>query len=128
MAKFKFTDPITPSLTYTFEISPDQFEGPPLRKRLTYDFPTAPNSSLIIFEGRDEPRTIRFSGKILSSAQYDAMKTWFNKRYNLWLDDDRGIRYTIYITSFDPKRERSRSYPYKYSYVAEALVSEGSTA
>ena len=125
MVKWKLVDPTNAAATYTFEINPNEFEGPPRKKRISYAFPTAPGSQLVVFEGRDEPQTIRFSGAIISSAQYDAMKLWFSKRYPVYLDDDRGIRYIIYITSFDPRRQRSRLYPFRYTYTVEAVIYEG---
>jgi hypothetical protein len=131
MAKFKLQDPtliLSSTNPYTFEIGPNEFEGPTRRKRVSYDFATAPDSTLIVFEGRDEARTKRVSGTILTSAQYETMKVWFNKRYQIYIFDDNGTRYTIYITSFDPKRQRStRLYPFKYTYTCEAFVTEGTT-
>lgn len=127
MAQWKFTDPVTAAV-YTFGIGPNEFDGPTRRKRIGYEYPTALDGNVIIFEGRDEARTIRFSGSILTSVQYEAMKTWFNKRYQLYITDDNGIQYTIYITSFDPKRVRgTRLYPFRYTYTAEAVVTAGTT-
>jgi hypothetical protein len=106
---------------YAWEVNPREFDIG-YRKSVQYETTTAPDGRALIYEGQDEVKKINFSGTILVEDQYDAMIYWFSKRYQLQLEDDLGRLFSIYITSFQPKRERSSQYPWKHSYTCEALV------
>jgi hypothetical protein len=50
------------------------------------------------------------------------MIEWFNKRYPIEVTDDLDRILTIYITTFEPKRVRSATYPWKHTYSVKYLV------
>lgn len=106
---------------YSWEVNPREFDIG-YRKTLQYESTSAPDGRALVYEGRDEVKRISFSGTILSEDQYNEMMHWFNKRYQLEIEDDLGRTFSIYITAFQPKRERSRSYPWKHTYSCEAIV------
>lgn len=119
VVKWSFYDGTT---TYTFEINPSDGGSPSRKKSITYKSTAAPDGKTLIFEGRDQPITVSFSGTLLTQAQYDAFETWFDKRQQVRITDDLGRQYWIYIESFDPKRVRARSHPWKHTYSIEATV------
>lgn len=121
VVKWTFYDATTAS-TYTFAINPNEGGTPLRRKTISYQNTAAPDGKTLIFEGRDEPRKISFSGTLLEQAQLDAFETWFEKRHQVRVTDDLGREYWIYITSFEPKRARARSHPWKHTYTCEATI------
>lgn len=121
VVKWTFTDP-TDSSVYTFAINPNDGGSPQYKKRVVQVNTTAPNGNVVVYEGADEPLSGSFSGVILDLTQYQAMVTWFSKRYPIMVEDDLGREQTIYITEFTPKRERARSHPYKHSYTVSYVV------
>ena len=115
MAKWVFTDPVD-STSYTFDINPNQGGSPSWSKSITYENTSAPDGKTLMFEGRDEVKSLSFSGTILEEEQYDAMIEWFGKRHAIMMTDDLGRTFNIYITGFNPTRERAVHYPWKHSY------------
>ena len=99
---------------YAWEVNPKQADAG-RSKNFIYEASAAPNGKAVILEGRDEVRRIVYSGVVLTQDQYDEMLRWFNKKNELELEDDLGNVYTVYITSFNPKRERSNNFPWKHS-------------
>jgi hypothetical protein len=123
--RWTFTDPVT-SAVYTFEVNPNEGGSPQYKKTISSQSTVAPGGAVILFEGADEPRTGSFSGSILSLGQYQAMTTWFSKRYPIVMQDDLNREQTIYITEFAPKRQRSALYPYKHTFTVNYIVLESS--
>lgn len=115
VVRWIFADPVDSS-SYTFAINPNDGGSPTYRKNVQTLRTTAPGGSTILFEGQEEPKSGSFSGTILELAQYQAMVTWFTKRYPINMTDDLGRVQSIYITGFEPKRVRSALYPYKHTY------------
>lgn len=113
--KWKFTDPVDMS-EYTFDINPNQGGSPTWKKSIEYQKTAAPDGKVLMFEGQDDPQELTFSGVILEQAQYDAMILWFTKRHAILMTDDLGREFPIYITGFNPTRERAVHYPWKHSY------------
>jgi hypothetical protein len=119
--RWRFSDPLTLE-TYEFEINPKEGGSPQYKKHINYQNTSAPNGKTLVFEGRDEPQVMTFTGTILTQTQYDAMVTWFNKRHQIQITDDLQRTFTIYIMTFEPKRERAFHYPYKHSFVCNYIV------
>lgn len=119
--RWTFEDPNTLE-TYTFAINPNEGGSPQYSKKFEYRNTSAPDGKVIVFEGRDDPQTIEFSGTLLTQAQYDAFVTWWDKRYQVKITDDLGREFWIEIESFSPKRERAVHYPYKHSYTIKAII------
>lgn len=121
VTKWTFYDATGPT-TYTFAVNPKDGGSPTRRKNIQYKNTSAPDGKTLIFEGRDEPGVLSFSGVILQQAELEAFETWFDKRRQIRITDDLGRQYWVYITSFEPKRERAIHYPYKHSYTIEATI------
>jgi hypothetical protein len=112
------TDPVE---EYMWEVNPREFSLAH-KKAISFANTSAPDGKTIIWQGRDEPRRIQFSGTILREEQYEEMLHWFGKRHQVQVEDDLGRTFWLVITDFQPKRERSRSFPWKHSYTCEAIV------
>lgn len=121
VVRWVFDDPVDLT-TYTFEINPTEGGRPAFKKHIQYQNTVAPGGAVLVFEGRDEPQVIEVTGTILTQSTYDAFVLWFNKRHQIFLTDDQGLQYTIYITEFTPKRVRSALYPWKHTYTLRATV------
>ena len=113
-------DPQT-SDEYLWDINPNEFSLP-YTKSLTYKSSAAPDGKTLVFEGRDEVQDISFSGVILTEAQYEELIVWFNKRYQLELEDDLGRTFFIYFTSFNMTRKRSTQHPWRHEYNGNMVI------
>lgn len=121
VVKWTFLDP-TDSSTAQFDINPNEGGSIQYSKNITAHSTLAPGGKTLLFEGAQQAPEITFSGTILTQNMYDMMVLWFNKRHQIQLTDDLGRVMIIYITKFEPKRERARSYPYKHSYSCGATI------
>jgi hypothetical protein len=121
VTRWTFFDPYT-SETYTFAINPNEGGTPGLVKKIEYQTAAAPDGAMLVFEGRDDPKKIDFSGTILEQAQLDAFIVWFGKRNKIRLTDDLGRQFWVYLTSFNPTRGRKASHPWRHTYQASAAV------
>lgn len=123
MFRWVFTDPVT-SETYEMEINPNEGGTPKLSKNISYQITTAPepNSRVLMFEGRPQPRQGSFAGTILTEQHYNAMVQWYEKRNQIYVTDDLGRTFTIYITGFDAKRVRAIQHPWKHTYTCEYTI------
>lgn len=124
--RWSIFDPTNNSTT-AFEVNPAEGGTPAYKKTITYQKTSAPNGRTIVFEGRDEPLTIKFSGTILYESQYTQFLDWFNTRHQVKLTDDLGREFWIYFTSFDATRKRAVSHPFKHTYNVEATVIDWQT-
>ena len=115
VVRWILTDPVTLD-TYEFPINPSDGGSPDYKKNINYVNTAGPSGNVLMFEGRDAPKQYTVTGTILEQSHYEAMITWFNKRYQLTLTDDLGRSFEIYITGFTPRRVRSALYPYKHAY------------
>jgi hypothetical protein len=113
-------DPMAPE-EYFWDINPNAFSMS-YRKSLTYDRTCAEDGRSIIFEGRDEPQRMQFSGVLLLQDQYDKFVEWYSKRTQIELEDDLGRTFWVYIVSFEPSRKRSTQHPWRHEYSGEFAV------
>lgn len=125
VVRWTFTDAVAAD-SYTFAVNPNDGGSPTDAKSIQYQKSSAPSEEgkTLVFEGRDEPNTSSFSGVILAEAQYHAMRSWFRRRNPITMTDDLGRTFTIYITKFEAKRKRARSYPWKHEYTVEYIILE----
>lgn len=109
---------------YFMPINPNAGASPTFEKNLTSTTTTAPGVSgqVLVFEGADTPSEFSFSGVLLTQEHYDFIYTLWAKRHLLRLTDDLGRVFVVYLKSFSPKRELSRTYPWKHQYDASAVV------
>lgn len=121
VVKWRFDDPVTLD-SHVFEINPNEGGSPDYTKNIQYRNTSAPNGKTILFEGRDNPPSLEFSGTLLTESQFNMFVEWWNKRYQVEVTDDLGRQFTIVIESFSPKRERAFHYPWKHSYTVRAII------
>lgn len=105
-------------------INPNAGASPKYQKTLTKATTTAGGvqGQVVIFEGADTPVQFDFSGALLTQAHYEFIYRAWAKRHPVRLTDDLGRSFTIYIESFSPERQLSRTYPWKHTYQATAVV------
>ena len=121
VVKWEFYDPIVLE-TYTFHINPNSGGSPAYRKNIAYQNTSAPDGKVLIFEGKDHPGEMEFSGVILEEAQLTAFQTWWQKRRQVRLTDDLGREYWIYITELETTRRWSLHYPWRHDYSVKATI------
>lgn len=108
--------------SYTVEINPNTATSPSFQKAFGYTATVAPNGKTLIYEGRDQPQKIEFSGVILSEAHYNSLVTWFKNRNQIQITDDLNRTFTVIIESFTPTRKRSYHYPWRHEYRMSATL------
>lgn len=121
VVRWTFEDPATLE-TYEFEVNPSEGGTPEYNKNIQYQNTLAPGGRTLIFEGRDEPLKLEWSGTILSQDQHETFVDWYDKRHQIYVTDDIGRQYTIYITSYKPKRVRSALNQWKHTYSMQATI------
>lgn len=121
VVRWVFEDPVS-LIAETFEINPNEGGSPSYEKNMTYKAAAAAGGRVIALEGRDRPKTLEFSGTLLTQSQFEMFTTWWNKRYQVKVTDDLNREFYILIESFIPKRERAIHYPWKHSYTVRATV------
>jgi hypothetical protein len=110
-----FTDPITAEV-WTLPVNPAEGGTPKRNKRVDFQSTTAPDGKTIMFEGRDEVRTIELSGTILDQDQLETFQDWYDKRYQIQIEDDLGRTFWVYITSFEADRAWSVNHHWRHRY------------
>ncbi len=105
-------------------INPNDGASPHYQKSLTKETTTAPGGTgqTLIFEGSDQAIDFAFSGALLTQEHYEFILNAWKKRHLLKLTDDLGREFVIYIESFNPKRVRSATYPWRHTYDANAVI------
>lgn len=121
MARWTLYDATVPE-TYEFPINPSEGGTPGISKRIETQVAAAPDGTTILFEGRDEPGRLNLSGTILDQAHLDALTAWSLKRHQVRITDDLGRQYWVYITRFNPTRNRRAHHPWHHSYQMELVV------
>lgn len=121
VVRWTIYDPIS-NTTTAFEVNPSEGGTPSYKKTINYKSTSAPNGKVVVFEGRDEPLTIKFTGTILYQTQYTQFLTWYNNRHQVQVTDDLGRQFWIYFTSFDATRKRAIHHPWRHDYTVEAIV------
>lgn len=120
LRRWVFTDPSNGE-SYMFDVNPNAGGTPQSKRNMTTQKTTA-GGKIIYFEGSLEPQTFEWSGVLLDEVQYQAYADWYNKKHQIYVTDDLERTYSIYIISFEPKRERARQHLFKHSYTAKAVL------
>lgn len=120
VVRWTFYDPLVPE-TYTFEINPKEGGTPVYKRNFAYRTTAAQDGRTIVFEGRDQPQQITWSGIILTEAHLNAYITWYGKKNQIQLTDDLGRTFWIVIESFEPKRTYSRNF-WRHEYSVTATI------
>lgn len=119
--KWFFTDPVTDSV-YTFGVNPNQDQQGPYQKNLQYEAILIPGGLPLLYEGADTPTTMILQGTILAMSQQLAFVEWYQKRYPVYLTDDKGYVRYIYITNLQFTRTPVSLYPWKSVWQMTAYV------
>lgn len=106
--------------TYELPINPNEAKMPsPKRSVLTK--PTC-SGRQVSYQGREEVATIDFSGVLLSEAQYRVFREWFLKRQQIRITDDLGLKYWVYLKTFNPTRVKNNTHEWYHTYSASGVV------
>jgi hypothetical protein len=123
MAQWTLTDNSTgSSQTMTFTVNPNSATYPGRHATLTQNVSLAPAGGVILFQGRDQTRTMTFSGVVITEAFYNLLNTWMDKWYPLILTDDQGSEFDVIIESWEWTRVRRALRPWRFDYEARLLV------
>lgn len=120
---WRWEDPTEGTVEY-MSINPNSGASPTYQKTLTKATSTAPgvSSQVLIYEGAEPPSDFPFSGVILYQEQYEFLQRAYEKRHLLRLTDDLGRVFTLYLERFAPQRMLSRTYPWRHTYEASAVI------
>jgi hypothetical protein len=120
---WRWEDPTEGTVEF-MSINPNDGASPTFAKGLTKETTTAPGGerNVLIYEGADAATEFQFSGVLLTQEQYEFLHRAWEKRHVVLLTDDLGRIFTIYLESFNPKRVRSATYPWRHTYDATAVV------
>lgn len=122
MAQWTLTDNSTGTpVVLTFEWNPSAFRLPGRTANLTTETTTAPNGQVLLFQGKDQPKTANFEGAVGTQTFFSDLNTWKDKWYPLELSDDEGTTWTIIIKTWTWTRIKRRN-PWRYDYTAEVIV------
>ncbi len=121
VVRWTLSDPVT-SATYVFHINPASGGAPQYKKTTGHQSTTAPGGNVLRWEGADEPQVLSIQGTILEEAHYQAMVTWWQKRYPVVLTDHIGRSMTIYITEFLPETAWVGTHPFRHKFTMSYTV------
>lgn len=110
----------TDGTTQIMPINPNDGASPQYEKSLNKKRTTA--GRVIVQEGLGAPVQFDFSGALLTKEHYDFILNIWRKRHLVRLTDDLGRTFTIYLESFKPQRKLSRTYPWRHTYQATAVI------
>lgn len=116
---FLFHDPEGDLPNYSLVVNPNAGGSPDRRKNIATKATTA--GVTILQEAEDEVPTLRWSGVLLTEAQYELFEAWWGLRHPVEVTDDLNRTFTVYFTSLSREREMARSHPWKHSWTIEAL-------
>jgi len=71
-----------------------------------------------------EQSAFSYSGFVYDQQQFDALVSWCNRGYPIYLTDDLGREFLIYVTGLELSRVRSRQNPFKHSYQFTGIILE----
>lgn len=108
MAQEQFRDGASLLATYTFAINhSDEQEGGPTRH--VERTALTDGVGFVRQQGASTPRVFKFSGSILTTAQLNAMQSYYEACENrtVFFRDADGTEYEVLITAFSPIRKRT---------------------
>lgn len=111
--------------SYEFAINPLDASMPSIEKTFTSQATAA--GGQVLFQGRNAPQKMSFSGTILTEVHLNAMREWSAKQKQVSITDDLTRKYWVYITSFSPTRNYKPEYPWMHEFSCEATVLDWGT-
>lgn len=120
---WRWEDPTEGTVEF-MSINPNEGASPSYAKTLTKETTTAPGAQgqVLIYEGADQTSDFSFSGVILFQEQYEFLQLAWERRHLVLVTDDLGRIFTLYLETFTPKRVRSKTYPWRHTYDASAVI------
>lgn len=118
--KWTLTDAIVGD-SYTFSANPNSDEED-YEKNLQFEAVVVPGALPLLYEGQDNPTSITLSGTFLSQTQHQTFVSWFNRRHQVLLTDDRGYGRYIYIYRYQATRKPSNLYKWRYDWTMTAYL------
>lgn len=114
-------DPTT-STTYTFERNPNEMSSPFPARNLQPLATTAVSGRPIVFEGSSQPYEWSFGGDAVTKAQYEALRTWSEKKGYVYVSDHYGRVIPVLMTKFDPTPKRAVGKYWRHTYRMTTLI------
>jgi hypothetical protein len=108
----RFRDPAAILPDYIFEVNHSDEEAVEQRRNLERTSPTS-GVGFVRQQGADSPKTLRYTGTILTQTQYDAMQSYYDAcrtrtiKFRDFTDDEMDVL----ITAFSPLRKRTIKNP-----------------
>lgn len=110
--------------SYDLPINPNEASMPSPKRNVSTKATCAGRQVRI--EGKPIVPQIEFSGVILYEEEYRAFEAWVNKRQQIRITDDLGMKYWVYLKSFSPQRVKSNTFPWYHTYsVSGVLLDRG---
>lgn len=106
---------------FSFPINPNEFIPPGRKANIATELGTAPNSPVVVFQGRDQLSQGQMSGAVNSETFYDDLQTWTDKWYVLTLTDDQARSWDILITGMSWKRLRRANNQWRFDYTIDFI-------
>lgn len=108
-------------VNYAFPTNPNTFSPPGKSTNFAVQRPTAPNSSVILFQGLNDVASGQFSGVVRSQSEYEALASWTSKWYPVFLTDDRNNTWQVILTEVSWTRKHRYIDPDTYEYTVKFL-------
>lgn len=122
MAQWTLVDNSTGSpVVFTFPINPNEYQPPGRQANITSELGTAPNSQVVLFQGRDNTSRGSVSGLVNTQAFYADLNTWTDKWNVLTLTDDQANTWDILIVDMKWTRIRRANNQWRYDYTIDFL-------
>ena len=106
--------------TYSLPVNPESASMPSLTKTISKQNTAA--GAQILYEGRQEPKKISFSGVILLEEHFRAFQDWAVKGKQIRITDDLGQSDWVFLKSFSPMGRNSTDFPWLLDYSVEGFV------
>ena len=125
--RWELYDPVL-SLTYQFEINPNEMEPITRERNIVTSATTAIGGQTLISEGNAPVTEWSFSGVILSKEMYLELEKWANKNYRVVLTDHYERSFQVVFRRFEPIPVRAPYRPWRHSYTMRVLILTTPTA
>lgn len=109
-------------ITLTFPRNPIEGVLPEYEKNVDLQTTTSPDGQPLMFQGRDKPRTMPFSGSIRDKEHFDFMLAWYRLSVPVTVTDHLGNTFSLYLVRFAPKPKNRHNNPWAANFDAAAVV------
>lgn len=106
--------------SYDLPINPDSATMPSIKRQTTTK--ATASGRQVMYQGKPLVPEFFFSGVILSENEYRAFEEWVDKRKQIRITDDLGMKYWVYFKSFSPTRVKDSRYPWHHTYSAAGVL------